>query len=268
MGNYQEKSMIKDILQGATQSLETFFELDVEQEIAALGQTLAVRKRQNGGRFFLTDHVKGLVLAMLSSERPWLKIQTNINIINEIFFNYDADRIQQELLSETQRQKIVYNMQQYKLGSRTLAKQLSVLPKNIQILKRIDSTNGGIDLFVTGRSPHEIAEKLSHLGSSVKLEQVGFALAAEYLKNVGVSMFKPDRHILRITGPLRLDILPKGMNDKGEVAKFLNGITLKEEIDPTYADNLLWLFGSRFCRKIPQCPHCYIRLRGLCKKAV
>lgn len=71
---------------------------------------------------------------------------------------------------------------------------MKVLSYNIDVLATIQRTYGSLDSFVTSDTPYNIAEKLSKKGSRYKLKQVGYALALEYLKNVGIPAIKPDVH--------------------------------------------------------------------------
>ena len=53
--------------------------------IADFGQVEASEKRRRGQRFALRDHVRGLILAQLSNNRPWGPIARNRDKIDRIF---------------------------------------------------------------------------------------------------------------------------------------------------------------------------------------
>jgi hypothetical protein len=58
------------------------------------------------------------------------------------------------------------------------------LRENIEIFERIIADHSCLDSFITSESPDEIAWRLA--GGKYKLRQVGFTLALEYLRSVGV----------------------------------------------------------------------------------
>src|SRR5271166_6799572 len=67
--------------------------VDYKQVIEQFGQVRAAELRSNGIQFALSDHVRGLVLSLLSNQRPWGPIAQNLDEIHGIFFHYDVNRI-------------------------------------------------------------------------------------------------------------------------------------------------------------------------------
>jgi hypothetical protein len=87
-----------------------------------------------------------------------------------------------------------------------------------------------------------------------KLREVGFTLAMEYLKNVGIRAAKPDVHILRLLGPERLGYLQDGNEEKA--VRAIADLAAEAQVNEVYMDNLLWLFCAKdyadICGVVPK----------------
>jgi hypothetical protein len=68
--------------------------LDYEAIIRSFGQVSASEKRGRGESFVLRDHVRGLILSKLSSQRPGTPIASNLPQIDRIFLDYDPDALE------------------------------------------------------------------------------------------------------------------------------------------------------------------------------
>jgi hypothetical protein len=94
------------------------------------------------------------------------------------------------------------------------------------------------------------------------LKQLGFALAMEYLRNVGIRAAKPDRHIMRVLGPERLGYFTHSPSEKAAV-QLVASLAASAGCNPTYLDNLLWLFCAKgygqICGAVPRCEFCAFR---------
>ncbi|MBR1681478.1 hypothetical protein IJ707_06795, partial [bacterium] len=84
------------------------------------------------------------------------------------------------------------------LGNRAISKQMETLNYNISVLEEIENEYGSLDDFVTRLKPNAISALLACKESPYALKQIGFPLALEYLRNVGIDTVKPDVHIVRI----------------------------------------------------------------------
>ncbi|OHC70211.1 MAG: hypothetical protein A3H93_19980 [Rhodocyclales bacterium RIFCSPLOWO2_02_FULL_63_24] len=227
--------------------------IDIAGVIAQLGQVQASEDREGGKFFEFRDHLRGLILSLLSNQRPWEPIARNRDQIDAIFFNYDPDRVQ-----ATDPLQFVWSLRDIRCGNRAMVKQMDCLSVNIATMKRIVSERGSLDEFVESADPDSIAKALSDPGP-YKLKQVGFALALEYLRNVGIRAAKPDSHILRVLSGQCLGYLsdrPKPIEASVLVAKLakLSGS------NPTYLDNLLWMLCAKnygdICGEKPRCHDC------------
>ena len=227
--------------------------VDYQNFIDESGQVKASEDRKNGKVFPFPEHLRGLVYAQLGNQRPWGPIADHVAAIDEIFFDFDPDR-----LLGTPPEYFSNSLKEIRCGNRQINKQMIVLSENINTLKRIVSDHGSLDAFVVKDDALSIATALSYPGP-YKLKQIGFALALEYLKNVGVEAIKPDVHIMRILGRSRLGYFK---NNPDEVEAIIEILALAHEAQTNaiYLDNLLWLLCAKnygnICKKEPRCDLC------------
>ena len=113
-------------------------------------------------------------------------------------------------------------------------------------------------------------EMISHPESQYKLRFVEQALAAEFLKNIGIPTVKPDIHILRILGKKRLAILSveKTQLSRRETQRVIREFHLFVQrltgnvADIIYYDALFWNLGAKekgeICTENPKCNICLL----------
>jgi len=241
---------------------------DLEQAIHDLGQVSKSERRDRGESFSTDEHLKGLILAMLSNQRPWGPIAKNMDKIADIFFGFQLDKIK-----KADKKELAKKLKDIKCGNRFIDKQMESLDYNIGVFEQIELDYGSLDHFVVSDSPDNIARELGK-GRKYKLKQIGYTLALEYLRNVGIPAVKPDLHIRRIIGDERLNFC-KGYPSENEAVKTLETIAKEAGVHLTYLDNLMWLFCAvdyaNICGSEPKCHLCELRYHcntGLSKKAV
>ncbi|MBL0075768.1 MAG: hypothetical protein IPP41_07405 [Rhodocyclaceae bacterium] len=192
-------------------------------------------------------------MSLLSNQRRWEPIARNRQQIEVIFYGYDLDRVR-----ATDPQLFVSALQQIRCGNRVMVKQMSSLAENIRTMERIASEYGSLDKFVESGDPNSIASKLSRPGA-YKLRQVGFTLALEYLRNVGIRAGKPDLHVRRALSGARLGYFG-GYPSEIDASVLMTNIARVSETNPTYVDNLLWMFCAKnygeICGAEPRCSLC------------
>ena len=230
---------------------------DVEDHLNGMSHIAAIEARQHGKPFTMQEHLEGLVLAQLSSQRQWKPIEDNIEKLRAVFLDFDPDAFSSADLDE-----IEGRVRGLRCGNRQIRRQIQTLPENIACFYRIENEWGGVDVFVQSDKPAVIARELGE-GRRYKLKQVGFTLALEYLRNVGIDAAKPDMHICRIIGPQRLGW---ARNDPSPFAAADIIREKAEEIGASaaYLDGLLWLFGAKgygdICGAMPNCGACQVSL--------
>lgn len=227
--------------------------IDYRSIIDSFGQVQASEERTFGKIFDLRDHVRGMILSQLSNQRPWGPIAANMPHINKLFYDYNPEK-----LKITEPSELVKGLQKLRCGNRSIQKQMDSLSINIQTFERIASEQGSIDAFVTSESPSVISKKLSDAGK-YKLVQIGFTLALEYLRNVGITTIKPDVHVRRTLSSERLGF-SQYLPSEIEAYEILMHASEESGINPIYLDNLLWLFCAQdygnICGSNPKCAQC------------
>lgn len=209
----------------------------------------------------LKDHVKGMIHAMLSNNRPWAPIEKNMNNIDNIFLNYDPDK-----LEKTDPQELVDQVTAIDCGNRSINAQMKHLKYNINQLRIIEEEYGTIDNFLTIYEPVKIAKLLSKPNSDYKIKGFGLILAMEYLKNVGIDVIEPNVHIIRICGPERLAIFQE--NNIDSIIDSFVKFSKATGYPMTYLDNIFYIFGAKdygeICLSIPKCDECECKLKDCC----
>ncbi len=231
-----------------------------------------IEKREQGKHFTISDHIRGMVYAMLSSGISWERVEKDIDestgrilSIDQIFQNYDADT----LLScsvETLKEEIKV---QRLAGISTNNQLKGLIPDNIRKLKQWEDTFGSIDSyykrFIEKDSSYQtLIETLSQSDSENKMKQLSEALTAEYLRNVGYDLAKPDRHVRRILGNSILacseqEIVP--VFEAMEIVREIAGILNRHVAEVDY---ILWSYcatgyGEICTSRRPLCCDCVIR---------
>ena len=247
-----EASQLIQILQ-QTLSVQGY---DYTRIIHEFGQVKASEDRAAGKEFTLQEHLRGLLLSQLSNRRPWGPIAQNLPRIDEIFFCYDP-----EMVRITDPGYFTEAIQMIRCGNIQIKVQMKCLADNINTLIRIQHNHGSIDTFITSDTPDAIADKLSKAGR-YKLKQMGYTLALEYLRNVGIRAGKPDVHMRRILSGERLGYVD-GVPSEMQAYHLLDRLAREAGCNPTYLDNLIWIFCAinyeNICNEKPKCYLCGLR---------
>lgn len=216
-----------------------------------------IEQRKNGKTFSMSEHIRAMIYAMLSNNRRWEQIDENISVIDEIFFHYNSARIR-----SASPEYFIQELLRIKCGNRNIRNQMTALHGNIRKLERIDLEFGSIDQFVVSGTPVEIADLLSN-SLKYKLNTLGFALAMEYLRNVGIDTAKPDTLVRRILGRSRLGYSRQEIANEIEAIEIIDTISAETGYSPSKIDAILWLFCSSgngmICTEPPHCERCLLR---------
>ncbi len=147
-------------------------------------------------------------------------------------------------------------------GNRKIAAQMETLARNIEMFESLAHEFGSMDAFVTSQEPERIAKELGS-GRRYKLKEIGFTLAMEYLRNVGINAIKPDLHICRLIGPQRLGFINKEPTPE-QAFSCLMRLADKSSENAVYLDTLLWIFAAKdygnICTATPKCGECSVLL--------
>lgn len=213
-----------------------------------------IQQRKSGRTFTTADHIRALVYAQLSNNRPWAQIEAHIHQIDQIFFGYDKEKI-----LATPYDYFLNEILAIRCGNRGIRKQMYALHGNIRKFERIEQEFGSLDRFVVSGTAIEIADLLAN-SVKYKLDTLGLALALEYLRNVGIDAAKPDTHICRILGCDRLGYSAKTAAGEYEAIEIIDTMSHETGYTASQIDALLWLFCSndngRICTEKPHCSQC------------
>lgn len=228
-----------------------------------------IDKRNNGECFSVNDHICAMVYSMLSSGIPWERVEKGIDnttgritSIDKIFQQYDPEYIlkckPESLNNEI---KEIHCASQY-----TLKQMHALINTNIPKLIKLEEEYGSIDDFYSyivndDNSKKTLVLVLSDKHSIYKFEQMGEALVAEYLKNVGYDIAKPDRYIRRILGKNILDCSEYKIAPIYDSFDIITKIAQKMNRPVAEVDYILWSYCAKWYGEIctknnPKCDKC------------
>ena len=236
-----------------------------------------IDRRTDGGTFTINDHIRAMVYSMLSSGIKWERVEDSIDIktgkiasIDEIFRDYDVD-----YLLQCNPDQLADEIKKLGCAGQSTRKQMKALVSvNINRLIKIENDNGSIDAYYQKFIDEDatlktLVKQLADPKSDDKLIEMAEALIAEYLKNVGYDIAKPDRHICRILGSKIL-----GCSEYEEVPVYEAFDIVSEiarEMNKTAAevDYILWSYcadgyGEICTKDNPKCDICAAKY--ICKK--
>ena len=128
------------------------------------------------------------------------------------------------------------------------------LKHNIEVLEQIEKTYGSVDNFYNQNPKYTVLKELSQ--GKYKLKQMGAPLTAEYLKNVGVDMIKPDVHVRRILA--RLGYSKKKPASIKECFDICQGIAKEYDTYEIVVDSILWQYcADKYFEKCTEKPNCF-----------
>ena len=238
-----------------------------------------IDNRESGYSFSLSDHIRAMVYSMLSSGIRWERVEDIIDTetgrivaIDELFHQYDA-----EYIRATDPMSFVKGVFGWHCGSQYTKKQMDALKPNLQLFGEWIKQTGSIDSYYQqfisdDQSLNELIKQLSDCGSQNKLKQLGIPLTAEYLKSVGYSVAKPDRHICRILGNTALGCFDKSIVPPFEAINYISAIAKEIEKPAAEVDYILWMYCAdgygeictkRSPKRSPKCDIC--KANGVCK---
>ena len=229
-----------------------------------------ITRREKGEDVFsIQDHIRAMVYSMLSAGIKWERVSTGIDKasgkiteIDNAFHQYDTD-----YLLHCEPAELRNEVKELGYATQSTLKQMTALVKdNIPKMLTLERDHGGIDNFykriiTIDPSLKTLVLLLSTDGSAFKYSQMQGALTAEYLKNIGHSLAKPDRHIRRILGG---DCL--GCSEKEEVPLYeafdiVSDIARAMKKSSAEVDYILWSYCANgygeICTKLnPKCCDC------------
>ena len=228
---------------------------------------MAALEARAKGRTWSDDEVfEGLLMAVLSSNTDWSKIERVQKELAELFSGYSLASYAE--LSDTEIvDRFVPWFEERKAGSMTLARDLVNLAGAARILLQHSRVHGSAENYFETLMHRCVGDpKLAalRLGGQreYKLPSLGVPLAAETLKNLGFDVAKPDRHVMRAVGSFGLVRFPRWPKDNDGTSgrappvsvsrrQLLAVMTAVEEIaevaakPAVFVDNAVWLLCAK-----------------------
>ena len=233
------------------------------ERVEAFGQVQAVKDRSRG-RVWSDDQVfEAILLAVLSSNTVWSKVERVQADLQELFDNFSLEAYASYSDSEIDNRFVPW-FKGRKAGSVSLRNGLVNLVGAARILLRHSKRHGAADDYFTSLmhqcayDPKQAAMQLGAEGE-YKLPSLGVALAAEALKNLGFKVAKPDRHMMRAMGSFGLVRFNRWIHAPGgrgspespsgtelfEVMTVAEQIAEAAERSVVFVDNAVWLLCAK-----------------------
>lgn len=227
-----------------------------------------IERRRVEDTFTITDHIRAMVYSMLSAGISWKRMDGKVDIstgrilpIDEVFRQYDP-----QLLLQCTPEQLRDEIKNLHCASQYTFKQMTALLKiNIPKLLLFEREHGSIDLyyqrFINGNTGIiALVKALSMPKSKDKMAQMGEALVAEYLRNVGYDIAKPDRHIRRILGSEYLGCSKHKYVPVYEAFSIVDEIAKESGLPAAQVDYILWSYCAKGYGNVctVRNPHCGI----------
>lgn len=236
---------------------------DWRQRASSLGQLQQNKRRNQKHRFDDDEVFKGLLLALLSNSTNWAVVERAIPALSHQFDNFSLGSYAR--ISDAQIEVIYQWFKSNRTASVVLRRGLLRLRDATVRLEAHSRSSSGLHNYLDnllkerGGDPIELAVTLGgqHFGLLHKLPGFGIALAAEFLKNVGYDVAKPDRHINRALGSFGWVVFKKWPDRKGTQAPIANEdelIAVMQEVarcaqsvsqSACFVDNVIWVLCAR-----------------------
>jgi endonuclease III len=182
---------------------------DWRGRIDDLGQVASVKKRETGTQWGNNQVFESLVRSVLSANTDWSKVERVLPELSALFHGFSLSWYAALPLSEVN-EALVPWFKERRANSQSLRKNLERLVETANQLSHLSKDHGSLENYLAHLSVQQngdikaVAASLGEHQSPAKLPGLGVALAAEFLKNVGHDVSKPDRHINRAAGSFGL----------------------------------------------------------------
>ena len=227
-------------------------------------------KRKSGGTFSTCDHIRAMVYSMLTSSSVWSRFIDRIDQdtgripdVDEMFFNYDPKKL------ITCSPDALYENLRGSAGINTYKQMEALVQHNIPKLQRFAEEYGSVDAyyktFESDDDPYykKLIKALSNKGEN-KMTQMAEALNAEYLRNVGYNIPKPDTHVRRMLGKEHLACFDRKEAPIYDVFDIVGDIARELKKSPAEVDYILWSYcaigyGGMCNGRVHKCDECVVK---------
>ena len=164
------------------------------ERIKEFGQVRAVKERSQGKTWSDDEVFKAILLAVLSSNTVWSKIEGVLADLPKLFEEYSLEAYASQSENDIDNRFVPW-FKERRAGSMSLRGSLVNLIRAAQILLQYSKRRGAADNYFTSLleqcadDPKRVALQLGSPGK-YKLPSLGVPLAAEALKNLGFAVAK------------------------------------------------------------------------------
>lgn len=229
---------------------------DYKKEILEIEKKKRAFATDAAGGFGLPEHIRTMVYALLSSNRPWEPIAEKVSQIDQIFGSYDPD-----IIKTTDPEVFLQKILAISCGNRQIKKQMYALKANVETLEKIAQEHGSIDHYYRSNPLESVIKSLCVAGGKYKLQRMDVPLVCEYLKGLGIEVVKPDSLLCRLLG--RLGYSRKIPATYWEAIDISRQIGKEHGISQTLVDTVLWQFCAKdkfeLCTADPDCTKCMVK---------
>ncbi|MCC6680219.1 MAG: hypothetical protein IT445_04870 [Phycisphaeraceae bacterium] len=230
--------------------------------IVQLDQVTAIEARERGRVWTDNECFEGLVRSVLSNSTDWAKVEAVLPEMGSLFHGFDLRWYAQVSPSYVGKTVIPWFMA-HRAGSLTLDRDLKNLILAAQKLVDYSKKHGSLEKYFTAmfnackQDAKAVAVLLGSSASRDKLPTLGIPLAAEFLKNIGYDVSKPDRHICRAVGCfgwIRFTKWPDKTGTKApkvteselqSVMRIMEVFAKHVCMRTTFVDNAVWLLCAK-----------------------
>lgn len=235
---------------------------DWRSRVDGFDQISAIEDRTAGREWSDDETFKGLLMAVLSNNTDWSKIERVQPDIAELFSGFDLTWYARLPECEIGDRFLPWFLDR-KAGSVTLRRDLVNLIDTARLLTEHSRVHGTAESYFTSlvrRLDGDPKQAALCLGSrsEYKLPAFGVALAAEALKNLGFDVAKPDRHVTRAVASFGLASFRNWPDRSGRTAPSLSSrdsylaimgavqeIATSAGMPVVMVDNAIWLLCAK-----------------------
>jgi hypothetical protein len=175
------------------------------KRVEGLGQVSAVRTRATGRRWSDDEVFKGVIQSVLSNSTDWAKVESIIPELPSVFHDFRLHE-HASLTPADIRLRFIPWFKERRAGSVSLRRDLTNTIYSARRLLELKAKHGSLERYLAELLQEKkgdvisVALALGTISSPHKLPGLDIPLAAEFLKNIGFDVAKPDRHMNRATG--------------------------------------------------------------------
>ena len=235
---------------------------NLDERVDLLHQVPAVKDRASGREWSDREVFEALILSILSNATEWSKVETVRDEIGTLFQQFDIAWYANISPSRVKDVFIPW-FQNRRAGSVSQSKDLTTTIQTAQEFLELIAQHGSLEAyfkFLLVRRNLDLPSLAVALGGSksyTKIPGLGIPLAAEFLKNIGYDVAKPDRHIIRAAGAFGWVAFKKWPDRTGTTAptttdsvrevvmRAVQTFAIENHMMSSYIDNSVWLLCSK-----------------------